>query len=196
LSFDLVESLLIVGLGNPTQKYEKTRHNAGFWFLDELAKRESLSFESIARFQGVLATTVLADQKVYFLKPMTFMNNSGRSISAVSRYYKIPLEKILIAHDDLDFEAGMVRLKRNGGHGGHNGVRDAITSLGGADFLRLRIGVGRPVSREEVLSFVLKRPTAFEREAIVAGLQFVADQFELLISGKINQAMNVLHGQR
>jgi len=190
----LSEVSLVVGLGNPTSQYEKTRHNAGFWFLDLLAKQQSKPFESVSRFQAEMFSADWSGIKVLFLKPMTYMNNSGHSVGAVARYYRVPPEKVLVVHDDLDFDAGTIRLKRGGGHGGHNGVRDVIDCLGSKAFVRLRIGVGRPMDRQSVLSYVLTRPSLAEKEAITSVLQSAADQCGQIISGELGEVMNQLHG--
>lgn len=184
---------LIVGLGNPTPQYEKTRHNAGFWFLDLLARRYAQTFNSVPRLQANLFSSGSASTKVLFLKPITYMNCSGRSVGAVANYYKIPPENILVAHDDLDFPAGVIRLKRNGGHGGHNGVRDIMANVGSKTFARLRIGVGRPADRQQVLNYVLKSPPASEKEAISTALTVAADQIDQIIHGDFDQVMNRLH---
>ena len=189
----LVELTLVVGLGNPTREYEKTRHNAGFWFLDELVRRESCSFLHEPRFDAMLAKTVHGGNRVLFLKPLTFMNHSGRAVAAVARYYRVEPHKIMVAHDDLDFDPGSVRLKLNGGHGGHNGVRNVISSLNSGEFLRLRIGVGRPIKSSPVLNYVLGRPGALERDAILSALAATADLFPNMIAGEFDHVMNQLH---
>lgn len=146
---------LIVGLGNPGQKYSKTRHNAGFLFLDEMAKEESVSFFRQVRFSGDLAEITLASKKIFLLKPGTYMNRSGQSVASVIKYYKIDPEEILVVHDELDFEVGTLKLKSGGGHGGHNGLRDIIASTGVKGFKRLRVGIGRPAPGKVVADYVL-----------------------------------------
>ncbi|MFV2058740.1 MAG: aminoacyl-tRNA hydrolase, partial [Thiohalomonadales bacterium] len=140
---------LIVGLGNPGAQYEQTRHNVGFWFVDLIARQCTVSFRAENKFQGEIAKAsivgvdnVAAD--VWLLKPMTFMNNSGQSIGALSRFYKIPVEAMLVVHDELDLPSGTARLKKSGGHGGHNGLRDTIAHLGVNTFNRLRLGIDHP----------------------------------------------------
>ena len=146
---------LLVGLGNPGQKYSKTRHNAGFLLLDELAKNKGVVFSRQARFFGDLAEFNSGSAKVYLLKPSTFMNRSGQSVSSVMKYYKLKPEEIRVVHDELGFDVGTLRLKSEGGHGGHNGLRDIIASLGVKNFKRLRVGIGRPGSGKVVADYVL-----------------------------------------
>lgn len=144
---------LIVGLGNPGPQYQKTRHNAGFLLLDHLAGVSAWSGE--AKFHGMVANSLVGGNKVILLKPQTFMNKSGLSVGAIARYFKIEMEEVLVAHDELDLSSGVVRLKKGGGHAGHNGLRDIIASLGGREFYRLRLGVGRPNPGKNVADFVL-----------------------------------------
>ena len=146
---------LIVGLGNPGQQYEKTRHNVGFLFLDLLVIESGGAWVNESRFQGLFAEIVVAGSKVMLLKPTTFMNRSGGSVGKVARYYKLLPEEILVVHDELDFAPGVVKLKKNGGHAGHNGLRDIIAHLGSGDFYRLRIGIGRPSASAVIADFVL-----------------------------------------
>jgi PTH1 family peptidyl-tRNA hydrolase len=157
---------LIVGLGNPGQQYEKTRHNAGFLFLEQLACDLSCSWTKESRFQGWWASGNVAMQKVMLLKPATFMNHSGQSVGAMARYHKINPDEILVVHDELDFEAGLVKLKKGGGHAGHNGLRDIIAHLGSNDFYRLRIGIGRPVIGKSVADYVLSVPSKVEIDSL------------------------------
>lgn len=146
---------LLVGLGNPGQKYTKTRHNAGFLLLDELAKSEGVVFSRQSRFYGDLTEMNADARAMYLLKPSTFMNRSGQAVVSLMKYYKIKPEEILVVHDELDFEVGTLKLKSGGGHGGHNGLRDIIASMGVRDFKRLRIGIGRPGSGRVVADYVL-----------------------------------------
>jgi len=152
-------STLIVGLGNPGDEYLKTRHNAGFLFLDALARDIGVVFSYEAKFKAQLAKGFLAGRPVRLLKPQTYMNKSGYSVSACVKYFDIPESEVLIAHDELDLDSGVVRLKKNGGHGGHNGLRDIIASLSTKDFYRLRLGVGHPGDRSKVVDYVLKSPS-------------------------------------
>jgi PTH1 family peptidyl-tRNA hydrolase len=184
---------LVVGLGNPTAKYEKTRHNAGFWFVDELASSHGVAFREDSCFQGLIATLALDKSSVLLLKPTTFMNRSGQSVAALARYYKIRAEEILVAHDELDFVPGVVRLKCGGGHGGHNGLRDLIEKLGAAGFCRIRIGIGHPGNREDVVSYVLGSPGAGERESIGRAISKVIELFPVILRGDVGAATTILH---
>ncbi|MGH8269665.1 MAG: aminoacyl-tRNA hydrolase, partial [Steroidobacteraceae bacterium] len=152
---------LIVGLGNPGPTYARTRHNAGFELVDELARRAGASLRHEGRHQGELGRASLAGAEVWLLKPMTFMNLSGQSVRSVAGFYRIAPQSILVAHDELDFPPGVVRLKEGGGAGGHNGLRDIMAQLGD-EFWRLRIGIGHPGDRGAVLDYVLGRPPAAE----------------------------------
>ncbi|MGZ8249028.1 aminoacyl-tRNA hydrolase [Methylomagnum sp.] len=185
---------LIVGLGNPTAQYEKTRHNAGFWFLDEIAATRRVSFHQEQRFHGWAARLDVDGTPVHLLKPMTYMNRSGQAVGAVAKYFKIAPDEILVVHDELDIPPGTVRLKYGGGHGGHNGLRDLITHLGSADFYRLRLGIGHPGDRAAVIGYVLDAPSASENElirgAIARAIGFLSD----ILSGELDPVMNRLHG--
>jgi len=185
---------LIVGLGNPTARYEQTRHNAGFWFLDEVAARSRLSFSMDARTRSMLAKWEWQDGEVLLLKPMQYMNLSGDPVAALTRYYRIAPQAILVAHDELDFAPGTVKLKRGGGHGGHNGVRDIAAKLGTADFFRLRIGIGHPGHRDQVAYYVLDRPSRPDLDLVRQAIARAADVLPLLLSGDLALAMNRLHG--
>ncbi|HED18929.1 MAG TPA: aminoacyl-tRNA hydrolase [Gammaproteobacteria bacterium] len=184
---------LIVGLGNPGAEYEPTRHNAGFWFVDELAQRcqQQLRFEQ--RFQSEIARCLIDGSEYRLQKPMTFMNRSGQAVRSLLQFFKIPLEQVLIVHDELDLEPGIVRLKKGGGHGGHNGLRDLISHLGSKDFYRLRIGIGHPGHRDQVVDYVLKKPSKQDRlqieEALVDALNVMPD----VVQGQFECAMNTLH---
>ncbi len=185
----------IVGLGNPGPKYAETRHNAGFWFLDEIARRHGLTFRNESRFSGELARLQLSGQQCWLLKPATFMNRSGRSIGALARFYRIGPEQLLVAHDELDLPPGTVRLKQGGGHGGHNGLRDTIAVLGSRDFHRLRIGIGHPGHRDQVVDYVLSRPRREEEILIRQAIDRAADQLQAILEGRFQQAMNLLHAK-
>lgn len=184
---------LIVGLGNPGAEYQATRHNAGFWFVDELARRQGASFKPEKRFQGELARCQLAGEEFWLLKPQTFMNLSGQSVQALAGFYKIPLESILVAHDELDLEAGVVRLKDGGGHGGHNGLRDIINKMGGNHFLRLRIGIGHPGDKSRVTGHVLNKVTLDDRIEIERAIDSAIRELPQVVSGDLHKAMNHLH---
>ncbi|EDY86775.1 peptidyl-tRNA hydrolase [gamma proteobacterium HTCC5015] len=185
---------MLVGLGNPGDKYTETRHNAGFWFLDEVAARYGASFRPDSKFQGEAASIRFEGRDIRLLKPTTFMNHSGRSISAMARFYKIPVEHILVAHDELDLDPGVARLKRAGGHGGHNGLRDTIAAMG-KDFWRLRIGIGHPGHRDDVVGYVLKNASKSERQQITNSLMDVDDVLDTLLSGQLEKAMMQLHSR-
>ena len=187
---------LIVGLGNPGREYETTRHNAGFWWVDELARLQNLGFRSEARFHGLMARGHLHGHEMLLLKPQTFMNVSGRSVGALAQFYKIAPAEILVVHDELDLPPGAARLKLGGGHGGHNGLKDIIAHLGTRDFWRLRIGIGHPGERGEVVNFVLNDPRREERELIDDAMQSALDVAHLVVEGKTEAAMLKLHSAR
>lgn len=186
---------LIVGLGNPGPKYELTRHNAGFWFVDRLAVDHHAEFRAETRMQGELCKIPLAGGDCWLLKPMTFMNHSGRSVAAMVNYYRLRPENILVAHDELDLPPGAVRLKQGGGHGGHNGLRDTIAALGGQGFWRLRLGIGHPGHRDHVVDYVLDRPSKADAEAIVGTLEQAAGVVQQICLGEQQAVMNRLHGK-
>ncbi|MCC5867451.1 MAG: aminoacyl-tRNA hydrolase [Gammaproteobacteria bacterium] len=185
---------LIVGLGNPGSRYEQTRHNAGFWFADLLADRGKARFATESRFQGELARVVLVGEEVRLLKPATFMNLSGQSVGAVARFFKLEPGQILVAHDELDLPPGAARLKLGGGHGGHNGLRDLIRHVG-AEFWRLRIGIGHPGHRDDVTDFVLTRAPAEEQTLIDDALRDAADAVEKMLAQGAERAMHQLHSR-
>ncbi len=184
---------LIVGLGNPGQKYEKNRHNAGFLLLEELARSVGVGFSRQVRFLGDVAEYSASLGKLYFLKPFTFMNRSGQSVSAIAKYYKILPEEILVVHDELDFDVGVARLKKNGGHGGHNGVRDIITSMGQKDFLRLRIGIGRPRSGKAVADYVLSDFSKVDMQSVQEVFDECVMQLPVLCAGNYDAVAQKLH---
>jgi PTH1 family peptidyl-tRNA hydrolase len=184
---------LIVGLGNPGTRYEDTRHNAGFWFVDRVASRHHASFRREARFHGDLAQVRVGSELVRLLKPGTFMNASGRAAGAVARYFDLPAESVLVAHDEIDLPPGRVRLKRGGGHGGHNGLRDVIPQLGGPGFARLRIGVGHPGRKELVTGYVLARAGRDEQRLIDDAIERAVERFDDMIARGLERVMNELH---
>lgn len=183
---------LIVGLGNPGAEYARTRHNAGFWFVDELARRHRGAFRAESKLQGELARIGVAGADIWLLKPTTFMNRSGGAIAAVCGFYKIAVESVLVAHDEIDLPVGTLRLKQGGGHGGHNGLRDSIATLGDA-FWRLRIGVGHPGQRDEVVNYVLRRAPADEDAVLQQAVATAADIVPVLLAEGAQKAMNRLH---
>ena len=186
---------LIVGLGNPGREYESTRHNVGFWWVDELARSESFSFKTEAKFHGLMTRGHLHAHEVFLLKPQTFMNLSGRAVAAMAQFYKIAASEILVVHDELDLQPGIARLKMGGGHGGHNGLKDIIAQLGTKDFWRLRLGIGHPGERSEVVSYVLNDPRRDERELILDAMQQSLHVAPLVIEGKTEAAMLKLHSK-
>ena len=183
---------LIVGLGNPGADYHSTRHNAGFWLIDELAREHSISLRNETRFHGEVGKIYRAGKDVHLLKPSTFMNRSGQAVAALSKYFKITPEQILVAHDELDLQPGDIRLKKSGGHGGHNGLRDIINHIG-KDFLRLRIGIGHPGERNQVVNYVLKAPSKIDLAKIEDANQRTLDILPTLLGGDIEKAMQQLH---
>lgn len=188
---------LIVGLGNPGPKYQSTRHNVGFWFVDNIAQTKGVSLKQETKFHGDVCKLVLDGFEVWLLKPMTFMNRSGLSVGNLARFYKIQTENILVVHDELDLPPGMIRLKQGGGHAGHNGLRDIIAQLGGGDFMRLRVGIGRPgAGGGEVVNYVLGSPPASERGKINEALAEANNLLPRIVKGEIQQAMNQLHSRK
>ncbi len=184
---------LVVGLGNPGAEHLGTRHNAGFWFVDALAQRESARFGIDTKLHGETAKVVIGGEPVWLLKPTTYMNKSGLSVSAALRYYKIDPSQMLVAHDDLDLPAGTARLKFDGGHGGQNGLRDLFAHVGHGKFHRLRVGIGHPGHRDRVLSWVLGRPGAKDEQAIVNAVSDALDVLPLAVGGEFEKAMQRLH---
>lgn len=184
---------LIAGLGNPGARYEETRHNAGFWYVDRVAAAHGVAWRAESRFFGDVAEVRVDRQVLRLLKPTTFMNESGRSVGALARYFGLAPAQVLVAHDEIDLPPGTVRLKRGGGHGGHNGLRDIIPQLGGADFARLRIGVGHPGSKEQVIGYVLARADAAQRTLIDESVQRAAERFDDMIVNGLDRVMNELH---
>ena len=184
---------LIVGLGNPGRQYEKTRHNAGFLFLDTLAQELGCAWSNESRFQGLFAEGSVANNKVMLLKPDTFMNRSGQSVGKIARYYKLLPEEILVVHDELDFNPGVVKLKKDGGHAGHNGLRDIIAHLGAKEFYRLRIGIGRPTAGKVVADFVLSSPSKQEWELLVGAFDLSRSFIDQMVAGDMAAVMSKLN---
>lgn len=184
---------LIVGLGNPGAEYQDTRHNAGFWFVDDLARRYCCDLRPESRFFGEAGRATIEKQNVRLLKPTTYMNRSGRAVSALVNFFRIPVESVLVVHDEIDLPPGTARLKKGGGHGGHNGLRDIIAALGSREFYRLRLGVGHPGNRDDVVDFVLRKPMREERQLIDDS---IAQAFRVLpdvLGDRIQRAMTALH---
>lgn len=182
---------LVVGLGNPGSEYAETRHNAGFWFCERLARELGTAFSKEARFHG-LAANARADG-VWLLMPQTFMNRSGQSVAALARFYRIAPAEILVVHDELDIPPGQLRLKFGGGLGGHNGLKDITAHLGTQDFWRLRVGIGHPGDRNEVVNFVLKPPRREESALIDASLDRALLAWPLLARADWNAATQRLN---
>jgi PTH1 family peptidyl-tRNA hydrolase len=189
----MADSWLIAGLGNPGQKYERTRHNAGFWFLDAIDREERLEFRAQRKLHGDVSKQQWRGHPVIALRPDTFMNQSGQAVRAVLDYYSVPADRLLVAYDDLDLPAGTVRLKFAGGHGGHNGLRSIFQHLGHPDFWRLRIGIGHPGTREAVLPWVLGRARPDDERAIVESIQRAVAVLPDVLSGRIERAQQDLH---
>lgn len=187
---------LIVGLGNPGPQYEATRHNAGFWFVEQVARQYGGQFRSETRFHGEVARVTLGGREVWLLKPQTFMNRSGQSVAALARFYKIPLENMLVVHDELDLPPGVARLKQGGGHGGHNGLRDIVAHMGGKDFMRLRIGIGHPGNSGQVSDYVLSRASAADQGMIDDSIDAALAVLPRVVEGAFQKAMNTLHSDR
>ncbi|MBT5231560.1 MAG: aminoacyl-tRNA hydrolase [Methylococcales bacterium] len=187
---------LIVGLGNPEPKYLMTRHNAGFWFVDHVVDKLSVALRVETKFKGEVGEGVVNSRKIRFLKPLTYMNNSGQAVAALANFYKIPLASILVVYDDMDFDPGVIRLKHGGSAGRHNGVQSMIECLGGKDFWRLRLGVGHPGDRAKVTGFVLGKPSESDftlmSEAVLDGASSLTE----LIEGDFQKVMGELHTKK
>ncbi|KAF1019977.1 MAG: Peptidyl-tRNA hydrolase [Paracidovorax wautersii] len=184
---------LFVGLGNPGPEYSDTRHNAGFWWIDQLARELGVSLAMDKGYSGLMARTQLMGQTIWLLEPQTFMNASGRSVGALARFFKIAPQEILVAHDELDIVPGQVKLKRGGGHAGHNGLRDIQAQLGTPDFWRLRLGVGHPGVKSEVIHWVLKKPSLDHRIAIDQCIERSLKAVPDLVQGEIDKATMLIH---
>ena len=186
---------LITGLGNPGADYSTTRHNAGFWFVDRLAEKYQAGFTAQKKFFGDLARIRAPGIDCLLFKPATYMNNCGRAVRAVSDYYRIEPAGILVVHDEIDLDAGVIRLKQGGGHGGHKGLRDISETLGASDYLRLRIGVSHPGDKTRVLAHVLGRPDSGDAALIDNALQNGLEVLPFLFAGELDKAMTRLHTQ-
>ncbi len=181
---------LIVGLGNPGQQYEKTRHNVGFLFLDSLAEELSCGWSKAPQFQGMLAECRVEGEKVLLLKPQTYMNRSGQSVGQVARYFRLIPEHILVVHDELDFAPGLLKLKKNGGHAGHNGLKDIAAHLGSKDFCRLRLGIGRPPAGMVLADYVLSIPSSYDRDLISSAINKGKEIIGAIVSSNPELVMN------
>jgi peptidyl-tRNA hydrolase, PTH1 family len=186
---------LIIGLGNPGAEYEQTRHNAGVWFVDRLLQKLGGSTKPESKFFGQVGKVIIDGCPVHILIPSTYMNESGRSVLAVTQFFKLSPEEILVAHDDLDHETGSARLKFSGGHGGHNGLRDMTRVFGNGNFARLRLGIGHPGERNKVTPYVLGAPNADDRNTIDHAINLACDVIPELVSGEWDRAVKSLHDQ-
>lgn len=184
---------LIVGLGNPGREYADTRHNAGFWWVDRLASRRQAVLKSESKFHGLATRLAGSGRELWLLEPQTYMNGSGRSVAALARFYKISPEEILVVHDELDLPPGTARLKHGGGPGGHNGLKDITAHLGSPAFWRLRLGVGHPGDRRQVVEYVLNPPRREEMGLIDGAMDRSLELAPLLEAGDFAGAMRILH---
>jgi PTH1 family peptidyl-tRNA hydrolase len=189
----LANLFVIVGLGNPGQKYAETRHNAGFWFLDKLVSRIATSFRPQSKLLADVAKGELHGRECILVKPFTHMNHSGQSVRAVLDYYKMSVNQMLVAYDDLDLPPGAARLKFGGGHGGHNGLRDIFRHIQSPDFLRLRIGIGHPGLKEQVTPYVLSRPQLEEQVCIDRAIDAAEEVLDTILSDDLVKAQTRLH---
>ncbi len=191
-----VQFEMIVGLGNPGSEHENQRHNAGFWYLDELARNLGASFSSDKKSFSLHAKAILNGRTVHLVKPYNYMNNSGQGVAALTRFYKIDMNKVLVAHDELDMPPGHIRVKNGGGHGGHNGLRDIVAKTGSKDFWRLRIGIGHPGHKSAVSGYVLKRAGIDDQKRIDDAIYLALQESTTLIDGDINVATKNLHSYK
>ena len=187
---------LLVGLGNPGPEYQATRHNAGFWWLDALAQKLGARLLPERAYQGLMARVNRPDgEPVWLLQPMTFMNRSGASVAPLARFFKIEPSQILVVHDELDVQPGLAKLKFGGSSGGHNGLKDIHGLLGTPDYWRLRLGIGHPGVKAEVVNYVLKKPSAEHRDAIGKAIDQSLGASDLLLAGEMERALAVIHAQ-
>ena len=184
---------LFVGLGNPGTQYEATRHNAGFWWVDALSHEWQAPLNFDKSFYGQVARTSINGQNIGLLTPQTFMNLSGQSVAALAKFFKIKPDEVLVAHDELDVVPGQVKLKFGGSHAGHNGLRDIHAQLGTGDYWRLRLGVGHPGNKDEVVDWVLKKPLQDHRAAIQDGIDRSLKALPALLAGDMDKATMMIH---
>jgi len=190
-----IDLKVIVGLGNPGTKYTETRHNAGFWFIEEVARKYGATFRSDKKFHGEVAKVSIEGKDIWLLKPDTYMNRSGLATQSLLSFYRITAEQLLVAHDEIDLPPGTAKLKTGGGHGGHNGLRDIISQLGSKEFHRLRIGVGHPGSKDQVVDYVLHTASRDDRILIDQDIDDAVSVMPELASGVLEQAMQKLHSK-
>ena len=186
---------LLVGLGNPGTEYEATRHNAGFWFIDEVARKLGAALTPERSYFGRVARVNRPDGPVWLLQPMTFMNLSGKSVAALARFFKIAPHEILVAHDELDLMPGQAKMKLGGSHAGHNGLKDIHAQLGSPEYWRLRLGIGHPGVKGEVIDYVLRKPPLAEREAIDKITEQAVKTLDLILAGDMERAMMKVHAK-
>ncbi|WP_119354681.1 aminoacyl-tRNA hydrolase [Azohydromonas sediminis] len=186
---------LLVGLGNPGPEYDATRHNAGFWWIDAVARKLGATLVAERSYHGLVARVNRPAGPLWLLEPQTYMNVSGKSVAALARFFKIAPGEILVAHDELDLPPGQLRLKLGGGHAGHNGLKDIVAQLGSADFWRLRLGIGHPGVKAEVVNYVLRKPPPAERDAIEQCIARSLDALDLLLAGEMDRATMRLHAK-
>jgi peptidyl-tRNA hydrolase, PTH1 family len=186
---------LIVGLGNPGPEYETTRHNAGFWWVNEAARRLKTSLAPERAYFGLVARVNGPSGPLWLLQPQTFMNLSGKSVAALARFFKIEPPEILVVHDELDVPPGQTKIKQGGGHGGHNGLRDIHAQLGSADYWRLRVGIGHPGVKAEVVDYVLRKPPSDQRELIEKSIDSSMAALDQILAGDMHQALMKLHAK-
>ena len=187
---------LIAGLGNPGAQYARTLHNVGFWLVDALARQGNTAFRREPRFFGEVCEMNFTGQRVRLLKPETFMNLSGQSLLALIQFYRLPVESVLVVHDEIDLPPGTLRLKKGGGHGGHNGLRDIISRLGNNNFARLRVGVGHPGHKDDVHDYVLRAPRKEQEVALKESLDEAIKMIPAIVAGDFQQVMNALHRRK
>ena len=186
---------LLVGLGNPGSEYAATRHNAGFWWLDAVARELSARLVPERAYDGLVARVNRPEGPLWLLEPMSFMNLSGKSVAALARFFKIEPGEILVAHDELDLQPGQMKIKLGGSHAGHNGLKDIHAQLGSADYWRLRLGIGHPGVKAEVINYVLRKPAPEEREAIAKSIELSLTALKLLLAGEMERAMMKVHAK-
>ena len=186
---------LLVGLGNPGPEYEATRHNAGFWFIDEVARKLGVTLVPERSHFGLVARVNRPDGPLWLLEPMTFMNLSGKAVASLARFFKIAPGEILVAHDELDLMPGQAKIKLGGSHAGHNGLKDIHAQLGSADYWRLRLGIGHPGVKAEVINYVLRKPPLAEREAIDTISERAVDALDLILASEMERAMMKVHAK-
>ena len=186
---------LFVGLGNPGPEYEHTRHNAGFWWIEALARQMGVSLVADRNYHGLVARVNLATGPVWLLQPQTYMNVSGKSVAALAKFFKVLPGEILVIHDELDLLPGQVKLKLSGGHGGHNGLRDIHAQLGSTEYWRLRLGIGHPGIKTEVANYVLRKPPQAEREGIEKCIDKTLPAADAMIAGDMVKATLLVHAQ-